>query len=76
MHLTPACKRLEQAPLGPGQVLEAVCEDGAAVPGVELGGDPLRRVAPQQVAIPEPEAVELGAVGRVEPRQVALEVAL
>ena len=68
-------ERLEQRPLGGGQVLEAVREDGLAVPGVELGPDPLGRAAPQQVAVPEADAVELAAVRGVEFGDVAVEVA-
>ena len=70
-----AGERLEQAPLGAGQILEAVREDGLAVPRVELRGEPLHRPAPDDVAVPEPEAVELGPVGGVERREIAVQVA-
>ena len=54
-----------------GQILEAVREDRLAVPGVEVGLQPLGRAAAQQVAIPEAEPVELGAVGGVERGELA-----
>ena len=69
-----AGERLEQRPLGAGQVLEAVREDRLAVPGVEVGLQALGRAAAQQVAIPEAEPVELGAVRGVERGEVALEL--
>ena len=74
LHLGPSGERLEQRPLGPGQVLEAVGEDRFAVPRVEVGLEPLRGAAAQQVAVPETESVELGAIGGVELGQVAGEV--
>ena len=37
--------------------------------------EPLGRAAAKEVAVPEPEPVELGAVGGVQPREVAVEVA-
>ena len=72
--LGAAGERLEQRPLGGGQVLEAVGEHGLAVPGVEIGAEPLAGAPAQQVAIPEPDAVELGAVGGEERGQVAVEI--
>ena len=42
-----------------GQVLEAVREDGLAVPRVEVGLEALGRAPAEQVAVPEAEAVEL-----------------
>ena len=59
-------ERLEQRPLGAGQILEPVGEHRLAVPRVEVGLEPLGGAAAQEVAIPEPEPVELGAVGGVE----------
>ena len=73
-HLGAGRERLEQAPLGAGEVLEAVREDRPPVPGVEVGAQPLDRTAAKQVAVPEPEPVELLAVGGVEERQVAVEL--
>ena len=67
-------ERLEQRPFGAGQVLEAVREDRAALPGLELGGDALGCVAALKVAVPELEAVELRAVGPVQAGEVALQV--
>ena len=69
-----AGERLEQRPLGSGQVLESVGEDGLALPRVELGPEPLRRTAPEEVAVPELEPVELAAVGGVETRQLPVEI--
>ena len=67
-------ERLEQPPLRPGQILEPVREHRPAVPGVQLGAQPLDRAAAEQVAVPEPEPVELGPVGRVEQREIAVEL--
>src|SRR5581483_3739082 len=68
-------ERLEQAPLHRSQVLEAVREDGLAVPGVELAAQALDRPPAERVPVAEAEPVELGAVGRVEGGEVAVEVA-
>src|SRR5581483_6441284 len=72
--LGPPGERLEQRPLGAGQVLEAVREDGLAVPRVELGAQPLDRAAPDTVAVPQAEAVELGSVRGVEDGEVPLQL--
>ena len=72
--LGAAGQRLEQRPLGGSQVFEAVREHGLAVPGGEIGAKPLARIPAQQVSIPEPDAVELRAVGGEEDGQVAVEV--
>jgi hypothetical protein len=69
-----AGQRLQQPPLRPRQVLEAVGEDRAPVPGLELGLEPLDRVAAEQVGVPEAERIELGPVGGVQPREVAVQV--
>ena len=61
-----AGERLEQRPLGAGQVLEAVGEDRARLPGAEVAGGALGGVAPLELTVPEPEPVELRAVGAVE----------
>ena len=63
-HLRARGERLEQPPLGAGQVLEAVGEHRPPVPGVELRAQALDRAPAEQVAVPEPEPVELGPVGR------------
>src|SRR5207248_9467051 len=52
-------ERLDERPLGAGQVFEPVGEHRAAVPGVELAGDAAGRVAALELAVPEPEPVEL-----------------
>ena len=71
LHLRPAREGGQELPLGTGQVLEAVREDGHPLPRVEVGGEAFGGVAPEQVAVPEPELVELGAVRGVEAREVA-----
>jgi hypothetical protein len=65
---------VEQRPFRTGQVLEPVGEDRRAVPRAEVGRDPLGSMSPEQVAVPEPEAVELVAVGGIEPGHVAVEI--
>ena len=75
VDLGPSGERLEQAPLGRGQILEAVREDGLSVPRVELTLQPLARAAPQEVAVPETETLELGAVGAVQRGELAVEIA-
>jgi hypothetical protein len=75
VDLGPPGECLEQRPLGGRQVLEPVCEDRLGVPGVELALEPLGGAAPQHVAVPDAEPVELGAVGGVEDGEVAVEVA-
>ena len=75
MHLGAPGERLEQRPLGAGEVLEAVGEDRLTVPGVELGLKALGGTAAQEVAVPEAEPVELRAIGGVELGEVAAEVA-
>ena len=72
--LGAAGERFEQRPLRAGQVLEAVGEHGPVRPGPELARDEVGRVAPAQVSVPEPELLELGAVGRVEEREIAAQL--
>ena len=73
-HVGAARERLEQRPLRPGQILEAVRVDRLAVPRGEVGLQPLCRAAAQEVAVPEAEPVELGPVRRVERCEVAFDV--
>ena len=73
-HVGAARERLEQAPLGRGQVLEAVGEDGRAAPGLQLARHPLGRAPLLQLAVGEAEPLELGAVAGVERREVAVHV--
>ena len=73
-HLGPGGERLQQRPLGPGQVLEAVREHRRALPGGEVGLEPLGGAAAQQVAVPVPEPVELVPVGAVERGEIAVEL--
>ena len=75
LDLRASAERLEQGPFSTGQVLEAVRKHRLAVPGVELRGEPLRGATAQEIAVPEPVPVELGAVGAVEAREIALELA-
>ena len=56
-------ERLEEAPLGSRQVLEAVREDGRAAPRVELAGEPLDRATAQRAAVPGAQPLQLVAVG-------------
>ncbi len=67
-------ERLEQRPLGAGQILEAVREDRLAVPRVEIRLEALGGAAAHQVAIPERQPVELRAVRAVELGEVAVEL--
>ena len=73
-HLGAAGERFQEGPLSSGQVLEPVCKDGSARPGVELPGHSIGGVAPQQVAVPEAELVQLRAVCGVEQCEVAAEI--
>ncbi len=74
VDLGPARERLEQRPLRRGQILEAVREDRLAVPGVEVGAEALARVASHELAVPEPERVELAAIRAVEGAELTVEV--
>ena len=58
MDVGPSGQRFEQPPFRPGQVLEAVGEDRARTPRIEIAGEALDRPAPKRPAIP-----------RVEPRK-------
>ena len=73
-HVRTSGERLHERPLRAGQILEAVREHRLALPGIEVGREPLARRAAQQVAVPELEPVELGAIGRVERGEIAVEV--
>ncbi len=55
-------QRLEQSPLGAGEVLEAMREDGVVAPCVQVPGQPLDGASPQHPAVPRVEPVELRAV--------------
>ena len=72
-HVGATCERAQELPLGAGQILEAVREDGLAAPGVELGLEPVDRVASQRVPVPALQSVELGPVRGEEPREVAVD---
>ena len=72
--LGAAGERFEQRPLRTGQVLEAVGKHGPVRPGPEFARDEVGRVAPAQVSVPEPELLELGAVRRVEEREIAAQL--
>ena len=67
-------ERLQERPFRSGQVLEAVGEHRLAAPRVELTRHSLRRVAPQQIAVPETEAIELTAVGGIEGGELPVEI--
>ena len=68
-----AGERLEQRPLGAGQVLEAVGEDRRAVPGVEVASEALDGFPPDAVPIAQAEARQLVAVRVDELRELAVE---
>ena len=73
--LGAAGERLEEAPLRAGEILEAVGEDGAAVPGGEIAREPVGGERGARAArSARPELVELGAVGRVQERERAVEL--
>ena len=63
MDFTTPRKRLDEPPFGAGQVLEAVGEDRRAVPGTEIGRQPLDRPAPHLAAIANPEPLRAAAIG-------------
>ena len=67
-------ERLEEAPLGAGEVLEAVCEHRAVAPRPEVAGQPLDAPATEHPAIPCIEPVELVAVGADERCERLVEV--
>ena len=73
-HLSTARERLEQRPLGAGQVFEAVREDRLAVPGGEIVLQPLDRASALGVTVPEVEPLELSAVRRVERGELAVDI--
>src|SRR5205085_2369292 len=70
-HVRAARERLEERPLRPGQVLEAVGEDRCAAPRGQVGGESLRSAPAQDVAIPHAQAVELGATRGVQTAELA-----
>ena len=72
-HVRPPGERAQELPLGAGQILEAVCEDGLAAPRLEFGLKAVDCVPAQSVAVPAAEPVELGPVSREEPGEVALD---
>ncbi len=74
MDVRATGERLQERPLRPGEILEAVGEDGPAVPRLELPLHPLHRVAALEVAVPQAEPCELVAVAGVEAGEVALDV--
>ena len=73
-HVRPGGQRLQQRPLRPGQILEAVREDGSGAPCVEIAAHALGRVASFELAVPEAESIELLAIGAVELSELAVEL--
>ena len=65
---------VEQRPLGAGQIFEPVREDRPPGPGPQLSADPVDRATALEIAIPQAEAVELRAVGRVQTAEIAVEL--
>ncbi len=74
LHVGAAGERLEQRPLGSGQILEPVGEDRLAVPGAEVALQALGCLPAHDVAVPEAEPVELVPVGAVEGGETAVEI--
>ena len=70
-HLGASGERLEERPFGSREVLEAVREDGLRRARRRGRTAAARPRAAEEVAVPEAEAVELRAVGRIEAREVA-----
>ncbi len=52
-------ERLEETPLGAGQILEAVHENRSVTPRRDLARQALHRPTPQPAAVPRPEPIEL-----------------
>ena len=73
--LGAAGERVQERPLRAGQVLEPIGEHRPCRPRLELAADELGPVPTQEIAVPQLEPLELGAVGRVEKREVAAQVA-
>ena len=67
-------QRLEQSPLGAGEVLEAVREDRVVAPCLQLSGQPFDRPSAQHSPIPRIEPVEVGAVGPGQRRKRLVQV--
>ncbi len=74
LHLGAPGQRFEQRPLRAGQILEPVREHRLAVPRLEIGLQALGCAAALAVPIPEADPVELRAIGRIEPLEVAVEL--
>jgi hypothetical protein len=72
-YLGAGGQRLEQRPLGPGEVLEAVGEDRLPVPRGEIRSQTLDGVLAQQAAIPPREPLELVVVAGIERTELALD---
>ncbi len=73
-HVGAAGERLDEAPLGLGQVLEAVGEDGLPLPRLEVTLELVDGVGAKEIAVPEATPVELLAIGGVQAAEVALDV--
>ncbi len=63
MHLGSRGQRLEQPPLRSRQVLEAIGEDRARPPCVDIAGQAVDGSPPDHAPVPGVEPVELGAIG-------------
>ena len=72
-HLRARRERLEQSPLGAGQILEAVREDRRAAPGTEVASEAFDGFPPHAVAIAQAEPRQLVAICVDELRELALE---
>ncbi len=74
LHLGAGRQRLEQAPLGSGEILEPVREHRRVVPRPEVAGQELGGVTTGELTVPEAEPVQLCAVGAVEVGEMSFEL--
>ncbi len=69
----PCRKRLDQRPLGCGEILEAVSEYRRTIPGVEFALYPLGGATAEAVSIPQPERAQLRSIGAREAPEIAFD---
>ena len=74
VNVASTCERLDEPPLGTGQVLEPVREDGCPAPRAEVGGQPLDGSPPDDSAVAHTEPLELVSVGPRRSRQAGREI--
>ena len=76
MHFAARRQRLDQSPFRAGEILEPVREHRPAVPRFQVAREAIDGGASERVTIPEPEPVELGAVGAGDGADLARQIAL